>query len=868
MAPGKRLVIIDGYSLLFRAFFGTRFLSTTSGQPTNALYGFCQMLFTLLEKEKPDAIVVALDAPGKTFRHAEYAEYKGTRKETAPELIAQFPIARDLIAALGIPSVEITGYEADDIVGTISRLAESNDYHTTIVTGDLDSLQLVDEHVTVMTTRQGVTDVVYYTPEAVHERYGFGPELIPDYKAIVGDSSDNIPGVPGIGDKGATVLLTQFGSVENLAEHLAEVEPKYLKKLEPPEVREQMFKSKWLATIDRNVPVEYDFKPFALTEAQFEQLTAMLISLEFKSLAKRAVGVFAPYVDGGGALSASAEVTVESPSVEFEVVSWKDPVALASFVGEQKYALLFTTLAAQPSMFDEPEREALIAVGNKVAKCPETWALSLFAKNPSQAIGYDLKPIYKRIETTWDPPAFDAYLAGFVLQAGRSGYALRDLIHGYLEIQPPTQPEALAVALYHLEKPMRERLDQEEQTRVLDDIELPLMPVLAEMERYGIATNREFLEDFSKSLEVEIEQAAKRVFEQAGSEFNIGSPKQLGEILFEQLGIPGPKKTKTGYATGADILQSLAPNYPICTDILTWRELTKLKSTYADALPRMIGPDGRIHTTYNQSGAATGRLSSNDPNLQNIPIRTELGRKIRRAFVAAPGFELASFDYSQIELRLLAHMCGDEALTDAFDRGVDVHTVTASRMFKTSEADVTREQRRFAKVLNFAVLYGVSEFGLANQLGGAFSLAEARVMILDYFERFPKVKAFTDSIIEQTRATGFTKTLLGRRRYFPDIHNQNRTVRMGNERAAVNAPIQGSAADMIKLAMIDVRKRLGASATRMLLQVHDELVFELASGERSLVEPIREAMEQSMPLKVPVEVDAKIGDNWGEMEKL
>jgi DNA polymerase I len=456
-------------------------------------------------------------------------------------------------------------------------------------------------------------------------------------------------------------------------------------------------------------------------------------------------------------------------------------------------------------------------------------------------------------------------LAGYVLQSGRSSYALRDLVQGYLEVGMPTSTDQMAAALGLLEKAMRERLEKESQTRVLDEIELPLVPILAEMEGYGIEVSSDFLGEFSKSLEVEIQKLTQAIHEQAGVEFNIGSPKQLGEVLFDKLEIPGPKKTKTGYATGAEVLQLIAPTHQIATDVLSWRELTKLKSTYSDSLPRMIGPDGRIHTTFNQTVAATGRLSSNEPNLQNIPVRTELGRQIRKAFVAAEGYSLASFDYSQIELRLLAHLCRDEALVEAFQTRVDVHTVTASLTFGIEVSSVTKEQRRLAKMLNYAVLYGVSDFGLANQLGGGFSIAEAKALITQYFERFPKVKAFTEGVVAEARSKGFTVTLCGRRRYFPDIHSQNRNERMGVERQAVNAPIQGAAADMIKLAMIRVRKTLGASATRMLLQVHDELVFELAPQDRAVVEPIRKEMEDALPLDVPVEVDAKIGDSWNEM---
>ncbi len=866
--PDKRLVIIDGFSLLFRAFFGTRYLSTADGRPTNALFGFTTMLFYVLENSKPDALVVAWDAPGKTFRHVEYAEYKGTRKETDPAMVAQIEPARHLIQMLGVPLIECTGFEADDVVGTLSLQAEKNGYTTVIVTGDNDQLQLVDEHVSVLTTRVGVTETKSYGPPEVVERYGVPPERLPDWKAIVGDTSDNIPGVPGIGEKGATTLIQAWDSVENLLANLDQVEEKFRKKIEP--VQDQLKKSKWLATIVRDAPVEYGFEPFSLEPHEVEAAKAMLESFEFRSLAKRAPNVFAPYVLGDPGAPPPPPATVEEESLEARVQDAGTPDDLLAFAAGRPYAIFFETIEkAQPGMFEEEEEAmAYVAVGNEVRKAKKPQALNLFAKIPGGAILHDSKPLFKLIEPTQSTLWMDTLLAGYVLQSARSSYCLPDMVQGYLDVGVPQKPEQWASALWHLEAALRDRLQKEQQDRVLFEIEQPLVPILAEMERIGIKADPEYLHDYAKMLEGEIERAAKRVYEHAGQEFNIGSPKQLGEILFEQMKLPSDKKTKTGWATGAEILEPLAAQYPIATEILTWRELTKLKSTYADSLPKMILSDGRIHTNYSQTVAATGRLSSNEPNLQNIPIRTELGRQIRKAFVAAPGYRLDSFDYSQIELRLLAHLCKDDALVEAFQKRVDVHAATASLMFNVPVESVSKDQRRYAKMLNYAVSYGVTDFGLAAQLGGGFSVAEARALIDQYFERFSKVKAFTVGVVEDARSKGFTTTLCGRRRYFPDIHAQNRTERMASERAAINAPLQGAAADMIKLAMIEVRKSLGTSATRMLLQVHDELVFEQADGEDGLVEPIRKVMEDALPLDVPVEVDAKVGPNWNEMSEV
>lgn len=869
MAP-KRLVIIDGYSLLYRAFFATRYLSTADGRPTNALYGFVGMLFYLLEHVKPDSILVALDAPGKTFRHAEYAEYKGTRRETQDELKVQLPVAREIVHALGIPSLEVTGYEADDVVGTVSRLAEENGYHTTIVTGDLDTLQLIDPCVSVLTMRQGVTETVTYDESKVVERYGFGPEYIPDYKAIVGDTSDNIPGVPGIGEKGASALIQQFGSIDDLLDNFPKIDPKYQKKIEA--VQDQMRLSRRLATIDRYAPVEFDFKPFELTEDQVEQAKAVLEAWELRTHLRRMQLVLGPYMKDYRAEGAPP-ATVSEERIEVALKETKSFDDLAGWVGSRPYSLILEPGPAQLGMFDDIERGAYLAIEREARKTTESIALELVSRTMPQAILHDAKPLYRRMPSCLDCLRFDSMLAGYVLQSGRSQYALRDLIQGYLEVQAPTTSEEVAAALFMLEPAMRERLRKEGQEKVLDEIEQPLVPILAEMENHGVRVSREVLEEFSRSLESTIEDTTQTIYRLAGQDFNIGSPKQLGEVLFEKLAIPGPKKTKTGYATGAEVLVLLAPQHQICQEVLTWRELTKLKSTYADALPRMIAEDGRIHTNYSQTVAATGRLSSTEPNLQNIPIRTELGRHIRKAFVAGEGYRLASFDYSQIELRVLAHLCGDESLIEAFATGEDVHTVTAALMYGVPNEMVTKEQRRYSKMLNYAVSYGVSGFGLAQQLGGDFSVSEAATFIETYWQRFPKIKAYMDSVVQEARSKGFTTTIFGRRRYFGDIHALNRQERMGAERQAMNAPIQGAAADMIKLAMIKVRKRLPrpsadrpTPAVRMLLQVHDELVFELLPDEEGLIEPIRDDMEQAMPLSVPVLVDAKTGKDWADME--
>ena len=854
----KRLVIIDGYALLFRAFYATRYLSTSDGRPTNALHGFTSMLFQILEIIRPNAIVVALDAPGKTFRHTEFADYKGTRKETAPELIVQLDESRNLLTALGIPQLELVGFEADDIIGTLSLKAEQNGYKTTIVTGDMDTLQLVDDWVSVLTPKTGMSETMTYTATEVFERWGVTPAQVIDFKAIKGDPSDNIPGVPGIGDKGAAELISTFGSVEGILERWDEVPEKYKKKIEP--AVDSMKLSKWLATIKRDCDVSYDFEPFVLTPAEFAAGKEFLERFEMRSHAKNIQRVLGPYVEG--AAFSEPVVEVIQQKLEFATREVGSFIMLKSTVNSQPFGLHFAALQTE-DLFDENAERAYVAVGHEVLTCSREDGLRLLSTFPSQAAVYDAKPLYKAAKKFDAPVGFDALLAGYVLQSGRAGYVLGDMIQGYTDLMVPTTPEETAASLLPLQRAMRERLDKEGQTSVLETIELPLTPILAEMEVLGIRASKSQLHEFSKELAVAIEASTKRVFELAGQEFTIGSPKQLGEILFDKMQIPGATKTKTGYATGAEILQQLAPTYEIAGEVLTWRELTKLKSTYADALQTQISADGRIHTSYSQTTAATGRLSSNDPNLQNIPIRTELGRSIRKAFIAADGYSLASFDYSQIELRVLAHMCGEPALVSAFENREDVHSATARIMFHTEEP--TKDQRRYAKLLNYAVLYGVTDFGLANQLGGGFSRAEAKELINLYNERFPTVKGFTQDVVVDARSKGFTTTLTGRRRYFPDIHSSRFNDRNYAERQAMNAPIQGTAADMIKLAMMTVRKQLAGSETKMLLNVHDELVFELKDGDNAMLEPIRHLMETSLPLKVPIEVDAKIGENWNEM---
>jgi DNA polymerase-1 len=843
----RKLVVIDAYSLLFRAFHAMPALSTASGIPTNALYGFVSMLFTLFEKEKPDAVLVALDAPGKTFRHHEYQEYKAQRPEAPDALRQQLSIARELIDAFHLPALEVTGYEADDLIATVATRAKEEGYDVVIVSGDLDQLQLVNSQVKVMTMRRGVTDVVYYDEAGVRQRYGLHPSQIPDLKALAGDPSDNIPGVKGIGEKTAANLLEKFGTIEGLLERWEELEEKTREKLAP--YREQLKRFKDLATLRRDAEIRFQIQPYRLTREQVEGIGQKLGELEFRRHRERLLTVLGPYLKDGEpqGLLPFGEVKQERIPIQKEVVPEE---GLRRWIGEES-ALCF-----------EGGR-AYLAKGLRVVEVDAPLAESLFREDPAKFSLHDAKPHLKRLRV-YKPVGFDTVLAGYVLQPERARYDLEQLSRAYLGEVPETSEEK-ASAISRLKAPLQKELEATEQTRVFFEIELPLTPVLAEMENIGVRLDSDILRDYSKSLSAFLEQTRRRIYELAGEEFNIGSTPQLRRILFEKLKLPTVRRTKTGFSTGADVLLQLAPQHEIVQEILAWRELSKLKSTYVDALPELVGQDGRIHTTFQQTVAATGRLSSAEPNLQNIPIRTELGREIRRAFVADEGFLLASLDYSQIELRILAHVCEEPALVNAFQEDKDVHSATAALIWNKPEEEVTSEERRQAKTLNYAILYGVTDFGLATQLGGAFSVAETKQLISDYFKRFPAVREYIESTLHQARTKGYTTTLLGRRRYFPDIKASNRARRLYAERQAINAPLQGSAADMIKLAMIRCQALLQDAQTRMLLQVHDELLFEWKEEEGEILRKLRRVMEEALPLKVPVVVDVSVGKNWLEL---
>ncbi|BCW94828.1 MAG: DNA polymerase I [Fimbriimonadales bacterium] len=873
------LVIIDGHSLLYRGFYATRPLTTSDGTPTNAVYAFTNMLLSLLERVQPDAIVVAFDAPAPTFRHEAFTEYKAHRRETPEAFRPQVEMTRRLLEAMGVPTLSEEGFEADDLVGALARYAVEQGYDALIFTGDRDQLQLINPHVRVCAPQRGVSELEIFDADAVQQKYGLTPAQIVDFKALAGDASDNIPGVPGVGEKTAVKLLQQFGSVENLLANLEQVESEKLREALRQHA-DQIRQSRMLATILDNAPLSINHIPrFALTPERVQALHRVLESYEFRSILKRLPALIEKF---GGAPTAVESVY---ETLRPEVIRNPDEATLARLlegdapVGMRLYGALNhlrdATLDAV-ALAVSPDRAVWLELGGSLF-LPEP--LTRLLNDPSRPrVVWDLKTeclLLRGAGVEAHPADFDALLAAYLWQPSRASYTLDWLCEDVLRLRLPddeARPAAEACALRMLQPRLRAILEREETLRVLEQIEQPLAPILAEMEWHGVRLDAPYLQELSVRLEAEMNHVARDIYTLAGEEFNIGSPKQLGAILFEKLGLPIVKKTKTGYSTDAEVLQTLAAEHPIAALIVKYRELSKLRSTYADALPRLINPlTGRIHTKLNQTVTATGRLSSSEPNLQNIPIRTEIGREIRRAFIADPNYLLLSLDYSQIELRILAHMSGDPALMQAFERGEDIHTATASILFGVPPEQVDTELRRRAKTVNYAVLYGMSDYGLSQELG--IGVGEAKQIIEQYFQRFPHIKAFTQSILEEARAKGYVRTLLGRKRDIPELHSANRNERLAAERAAINMPFQGTAADIMKLAMIRVHRRLPAlePAARMLLQVHDELLLESPDSRArvaAVAEAVRAEMEAAYPLHVPLTVDAKVGANWRDMEAI
>ncbi len=920
-----KLVILDGNSLLYRGFFAMRALSTSDRLPTNAVYSFVLMLLTILEREKPDAIFAAFDPPVATFRHQELATYKGTRLKMPDDLKPQRALAREAAAAFRVPNVEVPGYEADDVCGTLAEIGKTQGYDVLIVTGDGDALQLVDDGsplegrgaVQAMITVKGVTDTVVYDEAAVKARYGLSPAQITDFKGIKGDASDNLPGVPGIGEKGASKLLKDYGTLENLLFHVDEL-PEKTKNLLIQHT-DSAVQCKRLATIVRDVPLPewVELKAdYQTVGPDYEAIKALFDKLEFRTLLKRLPNLEreqrAKTIEENSPpapiLGSQKGQDVQERSVEAEGAAPSSPAPQnwgggATVTTPAQCDALLARLAdtdapvgvqlhlrppegVKPAAMSLMNAELVgIAFGLPGGAFYADWrewgtALTPFLEDAARAKSvYDLKlgtGVLGRHGVTLRGAAFDTLLAAYLLNAGRAGYPLVDLAAdsaGIELVADPTDPIAAimdeASAIGALEAALTPRLDRDGLRSILDDIELPLASVLADMERDGVSVDAQWLRQVGAMLGEQVAALEADIFALAGEKFSVGSTKQLQEVLFDKLKLPAGKKTKTGFSTGADVLEDLAAKgHDIARKVIGWREVAKLKSTYADALPALINPQtGKVHTSLNQTVTSTGRLSSSNPNLQNIPVRTEIGREIRKGFVASPGFVLVSADYSQIELRLFAHITKDPGLVLAFQTDSDVHAQTARRIFEVSDDQpVTNDQRRQAKTINFAVIYGASPFRVSAELGIDF--ARAAELIKAYLDLYPSVRAYLETVLEGAREKGYVQTLLGRRRYVPDINSRVFQFRQSAEREAANMPVQGTSADIIKLAMLRVASALTESrlGAHMVLQVHDELLFECPAAEvQPLSKLVKDAMQNAYPLDVPLKAEVKSGHNWWEV---
>ncbi len=863
------IALVDGHSLFHRAFFALPPLTTATGQPTGAIFGFLGMLFRLLDDEHPTHLVVAFDPSGPTFRDDLFAEYKAQRPSMPTDMRSQLPLLRETLAALNVATVEAPGFEADDVIGTMATRAASEGLRVLVVTGDRDSFQLCGPGISIVYTRRGITDVEKLDVDAVRARYGVEPSQLVDVKALMGDTSDNIPGIPTIGEKTAIKLIQTYGSVEAVMDHLDEVAPPRVQTA-LREHADWLPRNKRLATIVREAPVAVDPAACLRQDPDAERARELMTTLELRTYLRRLPEPAA--ANGVADAAATAPAPASAPAADAAPAPEPqafDDAALAALRGAPE-----VDVAVEWDLGRQPARVCLATPdGALYAATPAALGDALDAQ-PAK-VGYDLKPwVRARLKAGggWRPLAFDAMIAAYLLDSGRSSYPLADLVRQYTDLRLPDDagPEAKAAAALRLRAPLEAELRARGLHDLFAEVEMPLIEVLAAMEARGVCVDKPTLAELGQEFRARIAEEAATIYELAGEPFNINSTQQLGHILFEKLGLKPPKKTKTGYSTDAEVLEQLAAEHELPAHIIEHRTLQKLQSTYIDALQALIDPsDGRVHTTFAQTVAATGRLSSNDPNLQNIPVRDEQGRRIRAAFVAPPGHVLVSVDYSQIELRILAHLSQDPALIEAFMAGEDFHRQTAAFIFGVQPEEVTSAQRGAAKATNFGVVYGISDFGLARQL--SVSNAEAHEIIERYFARFPKVRAYLDGLIAEARATGQVRTMFGRSRTLADIASRNWARRSFAERMAMNTPLQGTAADLIKRAMVDayaaLRKSGGGAA--MVLQVHDELIFEAPEQEAASVAALaRRAMTGAAELAVPLVVEARSGKNWYSMEPL
>ena len=847
----KKLLIFDGNSIINRAFYAIKALTNSKGFYTNGIHGFMNIFFKFVDEEKPDYICVAFDLRVKTFRHKMYEGYKAQRKGMPEELASQMPYLKQILNAMNITILEKEGYEADDIIGTVAKKCDDSGIKCTIVSGDKDDLQLASEntHIKLIVTRMGKTETTDFDHNAVLEKYGVTPKEFIHVKALMGDTSDNIPGVAGIGEKSAFALISEYKSLDNLYAHIDDLKGAQKTKIEAD--KEMAYLSYKLAEIDVNVPVELDFEDMTEKEYNNDELSDLCTELELKTLAER------------------LNVTnTKQKELECERVEITTPEMLESIAGDSVcYLLEYDDIIRKISFFAE----------NKVyyAEFITEFEVMMFLdaikavfenkniEKVSHGIKDDIVFLSNNYDISFDGKLFDTEIGAYILEPSKSSYDLSILAEEYLNVKIADEEIKVAV-LKDLKEKIASEIEKNEQSDLLYNIEFPLVNVLASMEIEGFTVDKEKLSEFSEELSLRINELEKGIYDAAGEPFNINSPKQLGVILFEKLELPVVKKTKTGYSTNAEVLEKLKGSHEIVDMIMEYRTYTKLKSTYADGLFNVINPKtGKINSSFNQTITTTGRISSTEPNLQNIPVRLELGRQIRKMFIASENCVLADADYSQIELRVLAHISGDKTMIDAFKNNMDIHTITASQVFKVPVDMVTSSMRSKAKAVNFGIVYGIGEFSLAQDI--KVSMKTAKEYINGYFETYPEIKKYLDGAVEFAKETGYVKTLAGRRRYIPEIKSSNFNLRAFGERVAMNAPIQGYAADIIKIAMVKVYQRLKDENldSKLILQVHDELIIDAKKHELEQVKTIlREEMENAVALSVPLIVDMKCAESW------
>ena len=890
----SKIVLIDGHSILNRAFYGVPDLSNAEGLHTNAIYGFLNIMFKILEEEKPEYLMVAFDVHAPTFRHEIYKEYKGTRKQMPEELREQVPVMKEVLGAMGIKTVEKPGLEADDILGTLAKRSEREGMEVSLISGDRDLLQIASSRIKIRIpkTKGGKTEVEDYYAADVKKKYQVNPVQFIDLKALMGDTADNIPGVPKVGEKTATELMIRFGSLENIYEHIDEVQKKSIRESLAAN-RELADLSKVLATIKIDGEVDFSYEEARIKDFYTEEAYKMFKRLGFKNMLNRfekngaenrQAEYFKEVTDLGEAERIFERLREQKPEerVAFEII--EDSRKEEDFVG------MALALGEKEIYFLKPE--GFLKKGYLLGRLEEIaggkGAGDNRANDGIQLVTFDIKNKYEYIKTDRTDRLFDILIAAYLLNPLKSEYGPEDIASEYLNLMIPGRIQMfgktpfrkaaeengrqvmeyacfLVYAEWMAAPVLKEKLEETGMGRLMAKIEMPLSYVLYDMEKEGIKVKPDELRAYGEALNGRIDELEKNIHEKAGCSFNINSPKQLGEVLFEKMQIPGGKKTKTGYSTAADVLDKLAPDYPIVEEILEYRGLAKLKSTYAEGLAAYIGEDDRIHSTFNQTITATGRISSTEPNLQNIPMRMELGRMIRKVFIPKEGFLFTDADYSQIELRVLAHMSEDAQLIEAYKMDEDIHRITASKVFHTPFDEVTDLQRRNAKAVNFGIVYGISSFGLSQDL--SISRKEAAEYIEQYFATYPQVKKFLDQQVENARKDGYVTTMFGRRRPVPELSSSNFMQRSFGERVAMNSPIQGTAADIIKIAMVRVWKRLKEEKlkSKLILQVHDELLIETALDEVEKVKTIlSEEMKAAADLSVTLEIDMHTGENWYE----